>query len=40
MYGGIMWPIIATAINASFWLLIAEGVYALWIRQSKNAAEN
>ena len=34
-----MWPIIATAINAGFWLLIAEGLYAIWIRQSKNAAE-
>lgn len=34
-----MWPLIETVINAGFWLLIAEGIYAIWIRQSKNAAE-
>lgn len=31
--------LMAIVINGAFWLLIAEGIYAVWISQSKNAAE-
>jgi hypothetical protein len=34
-----MGALLAIAINGTFWVLVAEGIYALWINQAKNATE-
>ncbi len=34
-----MWSLFAILINFGFWALVAEGIYAFWIGQGKNAAE-
>ena len=31
--------LMAIVINGAFWVLVSEGIYAVWIRQGKNAAE-
>jgi hypothetical protein len=31
--------LVAIAINGAFWLLVSEGIYALWISQAKSAGE-
>jgi hypothetical protein len=31
--------LMALVINGAFWLLIAEGIYKVWISQGNNAAE-
>jgi hypothetical protein len=31
--------LVAIAINGAFWVLVSEGIYALWISQAKNAGE-
>lgn len=32
-------PLVAIAINGTFWVLVSEGLYAVWISQAKNAGE-
>ena len=31
--------LVAIAINGAFWVLVSEGIYALWISQAKSAGE-
>jgi hypothetical protein len=38
-YGGVMGALLAIAINGTFWVLVAEGIYALWINQARSASD-